>query len=89
MAELEPESFNQELVTTGIRAKVRHPLYLGHFCELFGWTLGTGSLAVAALLAFAVVTGAVMIRKEDDELEQRFGQTFHEYRARVPGFLPR
>lgn len=89
LAELEPDAHAQELVTTGIRTKVRHPLYLAHFCEMFGWMLGTGSLAVAGLLAFAVVTGAFMIRKEDDELEQRFGEAFRQYRERVPAFLPR
>jgi protein-S-isoprenylcysteine O-methyltransferase Ste14 len=89
MVELEPDSFGNELITTGIRAKVRHPFYLGHFCELFGWMLGTGSLALAGMVAFALITGAIMIRKEDDELEQRFGDAFREYRARVPAFLPR
>ena len=44
----------QEFVTTGIRSRVRHPIYLGTFCELFGWALGTGSLAVAGLAAFYV-----------------------------------
>lgn len=89
LAELEPEAHEQQLVTTGIRAKVRHPLYLGHFCELFGWTLGTGSIPLMVLLAFAVVTGAIMLRKEDDELEQRFGDAYRRYRKSVPAFLPR
>jgi protein-S-isoprenylcysteine O-methyltransferase Ste14 len=89
LEELEPERHRQELVITGIRSKVRHPLYLGHFCELFGWTLGTGSLPLIAMLAFAVGTGALMIRQEDDELEQRFGEPFRRYRNRVPAFLPK
>ncbi len=89
LAELEPAAHRQELVTGGIRSKVRHPFYLGHFCELFGWMLGTGSLAVAGMVAFALLTGAMMIHREDVELEQRFGEAFREYRARVPAFLPR
>lgn len=89
LEELEPEQHGQQLVITGIRAKVRHPLYLGHFCELFGWALGTGSFPVIALLGFAVLTGALMIRKEDDELEQRFGERYRRYRNSVPAFLPR
>lgn len=86
--ELEPERHRQQLITSGIRSKVRHPIYLGHFCEVFGWTLGTGSIAILAMLALAVVTGAVMIRKEDDELQQRFGEVFRRYRESVPSFLP-
>ena len=89
LPEIEPDSYSQQLITTGIRAKVRHPYYLGHFCELFGWMLGTGSLALAGMLAFTLITGAIMIRKEDHELEQRFGEAFREYRARVPAFLPK
>ena len=89
LAEIEPAGHDQTLVTTGIRAKVRHPYYLGHFCELFGWMLGTGSLALVSMLVFAVITGAIMIHMEDAELEQRFGEAFRRYRASVPSFLPR
>jgi protein-S-isoprenylcysteine O-methyltransferase Ste14 len=41
------------------------------------------------LTGFAVITGAIMIRLEDKELEERFGESYREYRARVPAFLPR
>jgi protein-S-isoprenylcysteine O-methyltransferase Ste14 len=68
---------------------VRHPIYLGHFCEAFGWCLGTGSLVILGLLVFAAITGAAMIRTEDDELEQRFGELYREYRRLVPAFLPK
>jgi len=30
-----------------------------------------------------------MMRREDAELEERFGEAFRQYRARVPGFLPK
>src|ERR1700693_2816446 len=61
----------QHLVTTGIRARVRHPVYLGHLCEMLAWSLGTGLAICWALTAFAIVTGTVMIRMEDEELEAR------------------
>ena len=89
LAELEPDRHDQKLIVTGIRTQVRHPIYLGHLCEVFGWTLGTGSVALCALLVFAVVTGAVMLRQEDAELEQRFGDLYREYRSRVPALLPK
>lgn len=88
-SELEPDQHEQRLNTSGIRARVRHPYYLGHFCELLGWTLGTGLLVLYCLTAFAVVTGAIMIRMEDAELEQRFGEEYREYKRRVPTFFPR
>jgi protein-S-isoprenylcysteine O-methyltransferase Ste14 len=89
LAELEPDLHDQKLVVSGIRTQVRHPIYLGHLCELFGWTIGTGSLALCALLVFAVLTGILMLRQEDAELEKRFGDLYREYRMRVPALLPR
>jgi protein-S-isoprenylcysteine O-methyltransferase Ste14 len=89
LAELEPGQHDQKLVVTGIRTQVRHPIYLGHLCEVFGWTVGTGSIALCGLLLFAVITGAIMIRKEDAELEARFGDAYRQYRDTVPALLPK
>jgi protein-S-isoprenylcysteine O-methyltransferase Ste14 len=36
-----------------------------------------------------VITGGIMIRLEDKELEQRFGAEYQEYRRRVPAVVPR
>ncbi len=87
--ELEPHQHRQELVTSGIRARVRHPIYLGHLCEVFGWCLGTGLTPLFALAGFAVVSGIAMIRIEDGELEQRFGEAYRTYRRDVPAVIPR
>ena len=79
----------QRLVTDGIRAHVRHPVYLAHLCEMLAWSTGTGLVVCWLLTAFAIATGAVMIRMEDAELEKRFGEEYVEYRRRVPTVLPR
>jgi protein-S-isoprenylcysteine O-methyltransferase Ste14 len=79
----------QGLVTTGIRAHVRHPVYLGHLCEMLAWSVGTGLAVCWALTAFAIVTGAVMIRMEDEELEKRFSEEYRQYRSKVPAVMPR
>jgi len=79
----------QRLVTTGIRNQVRHPVYLGHLCEMLAWSAGTGLAVCWALTAFAIVTGAAMIKMEDKELEKRFGQEYRHYRSRVPALLPK
>jgi protein-S-isoprenylcysteine O-methyltransferase Ste14 len=80
---------NQQLVTTGIRSHVRHPVYLAHLCEMLAWSIGTGLAVCWGLTAFAIVTGAVMIRMEDTELEERFGDSYRAYRRSVPAVLPR
>jgi protein-S-isoprenylcysteine O-methyltransferase Ste14 len=87
--ELEPERHEQKLVVDGIRRHVRHPIYLGHLCEIIGWSLGTGLLVCWGLTAFAILTGAIMIRTEERELIERFGDSYREYRAGVPAIFPR
>jgi protein-S-isoprenylcysteine O-methyltransferase Ste14 len=83
------EHREQHLVTTGIRARVRHPVYLGHLCEMLAWSVGTGLVVCWLLTGVAMITGAVMIRMEDAELERRFGEEYVAYRLRVPAVLPR
>lgn len=89
LPEVLPGHKEQCLVTSGIRSRVRHPVYLGHLCEMLGWSIGTGLVACYGLTVFAMVTGAVMIRLEDAELEHRFGDDYRGYRQRVPALLPK
>jgi protein-S-isoprenylcysteine O-methyltransferase Ste14 len=77
------------LATTGIRASIRHPVYLGHLCEMLAWSVGTGLAVCWILTAFAVITGVMMIRTEDRELEARFGEEYRQYRSKVPTILPK
>jgi protein-S-isoprenylcysteine O-methyltransferase Ste14 len=89
LPEVLPNHDQQRLATTGIRARVRHPVYLGHLCEMLAWSVGTGLAVCWVLTVFAIVTGAVMIRMEDRELEKRFGENYREYRSTVPAVLPK
>ncbi len=89
LPEVRADHRDDRLVTTGIRARVRHPVYLGHLCEMLAWSLGTGLAVCCVLTAFAIVTGAVMIRMEDAELEKRFGEEYRRYRSTVPAVVPR
>jgi protein-S-isoprenylcysteine O-methyltransferase Ste14 len=89
LPEVRPNHGDHRLVTTGIRAHVRHPVYLAHLCEMLAWSTGTGLLVCWILTAFAILTGAVMIRMEDAELERRFGEAFTRYRASVGAVIPR
>jgi protein-S-isoprenylcysteine O-methyltransferase Ste14 len=89
LPEVLPNQREQRLVTTGIRSRVRHPVYLGHLCEMVAWSAVTGLVVCWSLTAFAIITGAVMIRMEDRELEKRFGEAFTEYRRNVGAVLPK
>jgi len=84
-AELRPGEHQQELVTTGLHERMRHPIYFAHLCNLAGWALGSGLSVVYALLAINIfVAFPVMIYMEERELEARFGERYLEYRSRVP-----
>ena len=89
LPEVHGRNREQCLVTDGIRSRVRHPVYLAHLCEMLAWSVGTGLAVCWALTAFAVATGAVMIRMEDRELEERFGDAYRAYRKSVSALLPR
>jgi protein-S-isoprenylcysteine O-methyltransferase Ste14 len=88
LPEILPNRSEQRLVTAGIHAHVRHPVYLAHLCEMLAWSLGTGLAVCYGLTAFAIATGAVMIRMEDAELERRFGDAYKTYRSQVPAVFP-
>jgi protein-S-isoprenylcysteine O-methyltransferase Ste14 len=68
---------------------MRHPVYLAHLCEMLAWSIGTGLVVCFGLTALAVILGSIMIRSEDAELEQRFGDSFRAYRDAVPALFPR
>lgn len=88
-AEVQPDKHEQKLVTTGMHGRVRHPIYVGHLLMMLGWTVGSGLLVCFVLFAFAVITGVIMIRLEEKELEQRFGDAYREYKKNVPMLIPR
>ncbi len=89
LPELQENNAEQRLSTAGIRAHIRHPVYLGHFCEMLAWSIGTGLAVCWGLTTFAVLTGTLMIRIEDAELERRFGERYRTYRNSVPAVIPK
>ncbi|HEX4782908.1 MAG TPA: methyltransferase [Candidatus Sulfotelmatobacter sp.] len=89
LPEVRARHHDDRLVTTGIRSRVRHPVYLGHLCEMLAWSVGTGLAVCWVLTAVAIATGTVMIHMEDAELEKRFGAEFVVYRQRVHAVVPK
>ena len=68
------------------------PLSTGGSELQLGATWGPPGIACAtscfALSAFAIASGAIMIRQEDRELEARFGDAYQCYRRSVPSVIP-
>ena len=72
------------LVTTGIHGWTRNPVYLGMFLVYGGVGIAAQSpwiLILTLPLAIAIRYGVVA--REEAYLEQRFGDAYREYKARV------
>jgi protein-S-isoprenylcysteine O-methyltransferase Ste14 len=77
-----------ELVTTGVYARTRNPMYLGHLVFLAGLTLVTRSPVALAVTAGLVHWFDERARTDDRRLRKIFGAPYEEYAARVPRWLP-
>ncbi len=78
----------QRLVREGPYRFVRHPFYLGLLLMLGGALVATRSLAGAALFLPAFLITVARARREEHNLELRYGSRYTEYRDRVPFLFP-
>jgi protein-S-isoprenylcysteine O-methyltransferase Ste14 len=80
----------QRLVTYGIFAWVRNPLYVGNFLIWMGFVVISGVLwflpAAIALFAFEY---SLIVRYEEGVLESIFGEEYRTYKATVPRWWAR
>lgn len=82
---LEPQS---DLVTDGPFALSRNPLYLGGNLFMFlGAALVLGSTGCVALTLVGLIPTNLMIRREERQLEARFGDAWRAYASRVRRWL--
>ena len=77
------------LITTGIFARVRHPMYLGIILIYLGYMLGTMSLLSILPWLLIVYLYAKMADHEERVLEEQFGKEYLEYKRRVPKWIPK
>lgn len=80
----------QRLVTYGIFAWVRNPLYVGNFLIWMGFVLIS---CVFWFLPIAVVVFGIeytlIVSYEEGVLESIFGREYLDYKARTPRWIPR
>lgn len=73
----------RELVTSGLYSRVRNPMYVFLDLMLSGLTLLFGALWLPVIvLAFALFQ-TIQARREARILEQKFGQTYLDYRRKT------
>ena len=80
----------QRLVTYGIFAWVRNPLYVGNFLIWMGFVTISGVLwfLPVAVLLFAVEY-ELIVRYEEGVLESIFGRDYLDYKSCTPRWIPR
>ena len=76
------------LVTTGIYARTRNPMYLGHLLFMTGAALVTRSPLAIGALALAGPWFGRRVAADEARLTAAFGAQYRQYCDRVPRWLP-
>jgi protein-S-isoprenylcysteine O-methyltransferase Ste14 len=79
------------LVTDGLYGRTRNPMSLGFYacCAGIGMITGSMTVTLGALLIIVPIHIVSLKQFEERELELRYGQSYVEYRRRVPFLVPR
>ena len=90
ISKIDQEIENDKLVTTGIYAYVRHPIYAAFFYIAIGLILISQNIILFILpviyWAFLTVT---MIKTEEKWLIDKFGNDYIDYSKKVNRFIPK
>ncbi len=79
----------KRLVTDGPYAVVRHPQYTGLMLGILGALVQWPTLLTLLMAPVLVFTYYRLARREERELEKRFGDEYAAYRAQTPMLVPR
>lgn len=80
----------QRLVTYGVFAWMRNPLYVGNLLVWTGFVIGSGLLWFLPIaLALFALEYTFIVRYEEGVLESTFGAEYVAYQQRTPRWLPR
>jgi protein-S-isoprenylcysteine O-methyltransferase Ste14 len=76
------------LLRNGLYAYSRNPMYVAELILMLGWVIFYGSVAVLiALVAWAMIFALYQIPTEERTMEAHFGDTYREYKRKVPRWL--
>jgi len=78
----------ERIVSTGIYAWTRNPMYLGHLIYIAGLAITFQSLPALLLLIGVLPWYRGRVRHDEERLEEMFGQEYLDYKSRVKRWLP-
>lgn len=83
-----PDGTPSKLMTDGIYAYSRNPIYVYMSIALLGTVLINGAwISLTVLPVFLALVDVMWIRFEESQLEEQFGQTYLDYKTRVRKWL--
>jgi protein-S-isoprenylcysteine O-methyltransferase Ste14 len=77
------------LVVTGVYSRSQHPQYLGLILMTLGLLLWWPTILTIPMWPLLTWAWARLAKREERELEERFGEEYAEYRRSVGRFIPR
>lgn len=80
------------LVTNGPFAYVRNPLYLGNMCIYTGAAIISNTWLPWLIFIIWIFFGVqyhLIVKLEEEKLQELFGNSYLEYKNKVPRFFPR
>jgi protein-S-isoprenylcysteine O-methyltransferase Ste14 len=77
------------LMVSGIHRYVRHPLYLGTFCFIWGLFLLKPVLSFFITNLIITIYTLIGMRLEEKKLVSVFGEAYENYRKKVGALVPR
>jgi protein-S-isoprenylcysteine O-methyltransferase Ste14 len=77
------------LVTTGPFALVRHPIYISYTMAWLAAPIATHGPVAALFSLVAIAIYVIAARREEQLLEERFGEAYRRYRMATGCLLPR
>jgi protein-S-isoprenylcysteine O-methyltransferase Ste14 len=82
--------YAEDLVTEGVYAHVRNPMYVGNLLIVIGVALAANSWPTIIVgIPLAVFMYVCIVAAEEQYLRSRFGEAFENYCRDVPRWLPR
>ncbi len=85
-----PTDAPRHLVTDGLHGLIRNPLIAGEVMVIWGEALYFGSQGLFGYaVLFTLFAHWVVVRVEEPELRERFGEAYEVYCSEVPRWLPR
>lgn len=82
------ENDGEDLVTSGLYSRIRHPLYAGVVLIFLGYLLFSLTVTAAVHLGCLLLYLPIGIYFEEKKLLVQFGESYQKYKSQVPAIIP-